>query len=334
MGRRRTRDKHLPQRVYLDHGTHWFRPKGAKPVNLGRDFGEALAKYAAIVGANWSGRTLGDVIDRYRIEVLPQKRSEKTRENEGAALTRLKAWGGHMHPDAITQQQLYQYIDRRTKVVDKKTGATAPAPEAARHEIVLLGHVFKKAIRWGVATQNPVRGMERHERKGQRPPVPWAELQAVRAIVAERMRLAIDLAVCMGPRRGNLLSLTRENCTDAGIEFLNTKGQRLQLIEWSDELRAIVAALKALKPQVGPGQYLLRTREGKRYSDDGFSANWQRLMAKHVAAGGQRFTFHDLRSVAADQGTLEEARDRLGHASSETTRRFYRRGVQRAKPRS
>jgi integrase len=148
------------------------------------------------------------------------------------------------------------------------------------------------------------------------------------------MRLAIDLAVCMGPRRGNLLSLTRENCTDAGIEFLNTKGQRLQLIEWSDELRAIVAALKSLKPQVGPGQYLLRTREGKRYSDDGFSANWQRLMAKHVAAGGQRFTFHDLRSVAADQGTLEEARDRLGHASSETTRRFYRRGVQRAKPRS
>lgn len=334
MGRKRTRDKHLPQRVYLDSGTHWFRPKGGKPVNLGRDFSEAMVKYAALIGGNWSGRTLGDAIDRYRIEVLPQKRSEKTRENEGAALTRLKEWAGHMLPDSVTQQMLYQYIDRRRKVVNRTTGETAPAPEAARHEIGLLGHVFKKAIRWGVATHNPVRGLDKSERKEQRPPVPYRQLQAVRELATERMRLAIDLAVCMGPRRGNLLTLTRENLTDDGIEFLNTKGQRLQLIEWSDDLRAIVAQLKALKPQLGAGQFLLRSRNGTRYTDDGFSANWQRLMRKHVKAGGQRFTFHDLRSVAADSGTLEEARDRLGHASSDTTRRFYRRGVQRAKPRT
>jgi integrase len=334
MGRRRKHDRHLPQRVYLKCGTYWFRPKGAKPCNLGRELGPALAKYGELIHGNWSGRTLGDVIDRYRIDVLPLKSSEKTRENEGAALTRLKAWGGHMLPDNVTQQQLYQYIDRRRKVVDKKTGQTAPAPEAARHEIALLGHVFKKAIRWGVASQNPVAGLEKADRKKQRPPVPPEQLQAVRALATERMRLAIDLAVCMGPRRGNLLTLTRDNCTEEGIEFLNTKGQRLQLIEWSDDLRAIVDQLKALKPQVGPGRFLLRTREGKGYTGDGFSANWQRLMAKHVKAGGQRFTFHDLRSVAADEGTLEEARARLGHASSSTTQRFYRRGVERAKPRS
>jgi len=56
-------------------------------------------------------------------------------------------------------------------------------------------------------------------------------------------------------------------------------------------------------------------------------------MARHVAAGGQRFTFHDLRSVAGDEGSLKEARDRLGHASADTTQRYYRRGVQRSKPR-
>jgi integrase len=333
MGRRRTHDRHLPQRVYLKNGTYWFRPKGGKAVNLGRDLGPALAKYGDLIHGNWSGRTLGDVIDRYRIDVLPLKRSEKTRENEGAALDRLKAWAGHMLPDSLTAQMLYRYADQRRKV-DRKTKQLVPAPEAARHEIALLGHVLAKSIRWGVSTTNAVRGLEKADRKGQRPPVPWEQLQAVRALATERMRLAIDLAVCMGPRRGNLLSLTRENLTDEGIVFLNTKGQRLQLIEWSDELRAIVDQLKALKPQVGPGRFLLRTREGTRYSDDGFSANWQRLMRKHVAAGGQRFTFHDLRSVAADEGTLEEARARLGHASAATTQRFYRRGVERAKPRS
>lgn len=328
MGRRRTRDKHLPQRVYLDHGTHWFRPKVGKPVNLGRDFGEALAKYAALIHSNWSGRTLGDVIDRYRIEVLPLKRSPKTRRDEGDWLTRLKDWAGHLHPDSITQQQLYQYADRRRR----KDGR--PAPEAARHEIGLLGHVYKKAIRWGVATVNPVRGLEKSERKEQRPAVPMAEVEKVRALANERMRVAIDLAVCLGPRRGDLLKLRRANLTDAGIVFVQGKTQRPQRIQWSDDLRAIVARAKALKPQV-PGEYLLRTRAGTPYTAAGFSANWQRLMARHVKAGGQHFTFHDLRSVSADGAeTLEEARDRLGHASAETTRRFYRRGVQEGKPRS
>lgn len=332
MGRRRKHDKHLPQRVYLKNGTYWFRPKDARPVNLGRDLGVALARYGEAIHGNWAGRTLGDVIDRYRVDILPLKRSEKTRENEGAALDRLKEWAGHMLPDAITVQMLYRYADQRRKV--DRSGKAVHAPEAARHELGLLGHVYAKAIRWGVASINPVRGMEKAAKKGKRPPVPMAQVEAVRALATDRMRLAIDLAVCMGPRRGNLLSLTRENLTDEGIVFLNTKGQVLQMIEWSADLRGIVEQLKALPPQLGPGQYLLRTREGTGYTGDGFSANWQRLMAKHVEAGGERFRFHDLRSVAAEAGTLEEARARLGHASAQTTQRYYRRGVERAKPRS
>lgn len=328
MGRRRRRDKHLPPRVYLVHGSYWFRPKVGRAVRLGRHLDEALAKYAALVVTGWSGRTLGDVIDRYRIEVLPQKRSPQTRQNESAALKRLKEVFGHMRPDSITQAQLYRYSDQRRRPDGR------PAPEAARHEIGLLGHVFKKAIRWGVASGNPVRGMEKLERKARRAPVLMSEVEAVRSLATPRMRIAIDLAVCMGPRRGDLLQLKRENLTDDGILFTQSKTGRTQLIEWSDELRDLVATAKALPPQV-PGEYLLRTRTGRPYSAAGFSANWQRLMRKHVANGGRRFTFHDLRSVSADAAaTLEEARDRLGHASSATTQRFYRRGIQRGKPRA
>lgn len=327
MGRRRKHDKHLPARVYLVHGSYWFRPKGAKPVNLGRDLGVALAKYGAIVSPNWSGRTVGDVIDRYRAEVLPLKRSEKTRENEGTALGKLRAVFGHMLPDNVTAPHLYGYIDQR------RTPKGKPAPEAARHEIALLGHVYKKAVRWGVATTNPVRGLEKFQKKGKRAPVPMSQVEAVRALATDRMRCAIDLAVIMGPRRGDILKLGPANETDEGILFKQGKTERDSLIEWSDELRAVVARCKALKPQV-PRTHYIRTREGKPYSADGFSANWQRLMAKHVKAGGQRFTFHDLRSVAASEGTLEEARDRLGHATADTTQRFYRRGPQRGKPRA
>lgn len=49
---------------------------------------------------------------------------------------------------------------------------------------------------------------------------------------------------------------------------------------------------------------------GKPYTTRGFSAIWRRLMKKHVAAGGQRFAFHDLHNVSADGAeTTEEARD-------------------------
>jgi integrase len=63
-----------------------------------------------------------------------------------------------------------------------------------------------------------------------------------------------------------------------------------------------------------------------------FSAIWQRLLAKAVQAGVERFTFHDLRAEAAsDKGTIEEAAAPFGHGSSETTKRIYKRNLTRAK---
>jgi integrase len=327
MGRRRTHNRHLPQRVYIDHGTYWFRPKQGKAVKLGRDLPNALAKYAAIIGTKWSGRTLGDIIDRYRLEMLPLKRSAQTREDEGRGLDRLKAVFGHMLPENVTQQACYRYLDQRCTREGKR------APVAARHEVALLGHVFSNAIRWGVASVNPVRGLDFGERTGKRPQVSMDQVAAVRDLAPERIRVAIDLAVSTGQRRGDLLSLKREQLTDEGIAFRQSKTGAGVLIEWSDELRTIVDRAKWLQPQI-PGEYLIRKRNGRPYTPRGFSAIWQRLMAKHVKAGGRRFSFHDLRSVSADgAATAEEAQARLGHASVETTKRHYLRGLTRAKPR-
>jgi integrase len=327
MGRRRTRDRHLPQRVYLDHGTYWFRPKHGKAVNLGRDLSDALARYAAIIGTQWTGRTLGDVIDRYRLEVLPLKRSARTRKDEGKALDRLRAVFGHRLPDHITAQACYRYMDTRRSSEGK------PVPVAARHEVALLGHVFARAIRWGTASTNAVRGMDFGPRSARRAQVPLEQVEALRVLAGERLAVAIDLAVSTGQRRGDLLALKREQLTDAGIVFRQSKTGAGVLIEWSDDLRAIVDRAKRLAPQI-PGEYLIRTRWGTPYTAEGFSAIWQRLMAKHVAAGGQRFSFHDLRSVSADgAATAEEAQARLGHANVQTTRRHYLRGLTKAKPR-
>ena len=80
-------------------------------------------------------------------------------------------------------------------------------PVAARHEIALLGHIFSKAIRWGIASTNPVRGMDFGERSAKRAQVPIEQVEALKAAAGERLGVAIDLAVSTGQRRGDLLTL-------------------------------------------------------------------------------------------------------------------------------
>jgi len=338
MGRRRKRDKHLPARVYLDHGAYFFRPKESKPggerpkaVHLGRELPEALAKYAAIIGTQWSGHTLGDVIDRYRLEVLPTK-AEKTQKDQGPELDRLKKWCGHFLPQNLTKQLCYKYMDNRRDKHGKKV------PVAARHEIALLGHVFEHAIKWGVTgVANPVRDLDYGKRKGKRRQVTLEEVEAVKALCRdERIRLAIDLAVIIGQRRGDLLTVNRSQFTDKGIRVGVSKTQDSGVaaidMEWSEELRDIMERSKRLTPHI-PNDYIIRTKKGKPYTGSGFYSIWQRLMAKHVKNGGKHFTFNDLRSVSADAAaTVEEARDRLGHTSTATTQRWYRRAPTKAKP--
>jgi integrase len=328
MGRKRKLDNHLPRRVYLVHGAYWFRPKDGKSVNLGRDLATALVQYGTLIGGSWAGRTLGDAIDRYRTEVLPLKRSATTRADQAKQLDRLKLAFGTMLPDNVTARHCYAYQDGRRGEDGKRV------PIVARHEIALLRHVFTKAIRWGVATKNPADGLELGPRSPKRAQVTLEQVEAVKKLANDRMRLAIDLAVCTGQRRGDLLALKRDQLSDDGITFKQSKTGARVPIEWSKDLEAIVAMAKAMSPQI-PAEYLLRKRNGRPYTEDGFSAIWQRLMVRHAKAGGVRFSFHDVRSVSADgAATPEEARDRLGHASVETTKRHYLRGVTRAKPRS
>jgi integrase len=326
MGRRRRIDRHLPSRMYLEHGAYYFRAPGKPRTNLGRELGAALVKYASIVGENWSGRTLGDVIDRYRTEILPAKRSAQTRADQAKQLDRLKIGFGHFLPDSVTAQHCYKYADARRSRDGK------PVPIAARHEVSLLGHVFAKAIKWGVATGNPVRGVSL-ERSPKRRQVAMAEVQAVKALANPRMAAAIDLAINIGQRRGDLLTLKHSDIDDEWLHVEQSKGGAKVDLARSEAMMAIVARLKAFTPDI-PNEYLIRKRSGKPYTQDGFSAIWQRLQRKHAKAGGKRFTFHDLRSVSADgAATAEEARDRLGHASVATTKRFYLRGAVKAKPR-
>lgn len=327
MGRRRRHDKHLPQRMYCRRGAYYFdNPKTGKWEPLGKDLGPAIAKYGALIGDQWSGRTLGDVIDRYRTQVLPLKRSVANFATQTLQLDRLKRVFGDMLPDSITAPDCYKYLDGRRNKDGK------PVPAAARAEISLLRHVLSKAIRWGISTTNVVRNLELGEKSRRTRYVTDEEFDQVYALASPRLQIAMDLALLTGQRRGDLMALKHADCGPDGIVFHQGKTGAGVLVEWSEELRAVVERAKKLKPDI-PREYVIRTESGKGYTPKGFGANWTKLMNRAVAKGVLRYTYHDLRAkCASDKERLDEAQALLGHASSATTKSIYKRNLTRARP--
>lgn len=326
MGRRRLHNTHLPRGMTLESGTYYFRGLDRKRVDLGQDLSAALSAWAKLAAPGRRVRTLHDVIERYRLEVLPLKPTESTRVDEARGLAKLDAVFGQVLPDELTAPDCYKYLDERR---DKK-GKLAPV--AARHEIALLGHVLTKGIRWGAGIANVVRTLERMPKVTRKRYVADDEFAACRALANERMALAMDLARNIGQRRGDLLRLKRDHVTPDGIVIRQGKTGAGVLVEVTPALQATLDALKALSPHI-PRDYVLRQGNGQPYTRAGFSSVWQRLMRKYVDAGGVRFTFHDLRAKAAsDMQTIEGAQALLGHSSPETTKRVYKRNLTKARP--
>ena len=320
MGRRRKFDKHLPRRMYLRRGSYYFASPTGRWYPLGKEYALAMAEYGRLTGPHQPCRTLGDVIARYRIDILPHK-AKSTQKDQTRQLTRLCKVFGEMLPDDITVQHVYRYMDERSHF-----------PTAAKHEVSLLGHVFVKAVRWGAATNNPAHGIEKPKSKPRDRYITDEEFLAVRAMATPRLQIAMNLALLTGLRQGDLLALTRDHLTKGGLLVKSQKTGKALLFDYTEELLEVLNTAKKLPPQL-PGYYLIRNRGGKQYTASGFKANWQRLMRKAQKNGIEKFTFHDIRAKSAsDSASLQEASERLGHTSMAITDRVYMRVPHRVKP--
>ncbi len=101
---------------------------------------------------------------------------------------------------------------------------------------------------------NPGREVEKVRLPKRKRYVDDDEFQTVYSLASPTLQVTMDLAVLTGLRRGDLLSLTRDNLTDEGIlitpgKTQNTSGKTL-LIEWSEELRQVIDRAKRLPPEV------------------------------------------------------------------------------------
>lgn len=281
----------------------------------------ALARHVSVKASTPPG-SVAALIERYRNTVLPTK-AARTIRSQGLELTRLSAVFGQMRPEDLQPTDCWTYYTAR--------GGTS----AAHHEVRLLSHVFTWALRWGVARINPARGLGLPTPRARTRYVTDEEFAAFHATVPPMIGRMMDATRMTALREGDLLRLEKRHLAKDGILIQPSKTAhstaRVLLIEWTPELTALIDAALSVPPQARACVFC--RRDGKRMTESGFQSIWQRLMARWVAAGGQRFTFHDLRAKGlSDEETLQGAADRAGHADPRVTERVYRRKPRRVKP--
>ncbi|MCO6440978.1 MAG: hypothetical protein J5I81_07825 [Nitrococcus mobilis] len=345
--KRNTENVGLPKRWTLKHGAYYYRvPPGQehqwddlKWFPLGRTLSAAYKVWAERLEDTVTVRTIGQLLERYALEVVPTK-APKTQTDNAAQMKRIYAVFGHMPIAALRPRHFYQYQDKREAKV------------AGRRELALLSHALTKAVEWGLIDRHPTKGEVRMEGEPARTRYveDW-EVVEVLSLKPRRkkgsvrvIQAYIRLKLLTGMSQGDLLRLKpAEHFKSDGIHIQRHKtrkrSSKTTIYEWTPELREAVKMVREATPKdIAP--HLFCTGEGKSYvSDDGGTGSWktmwQRFMKRALAETKltERFTEHDLRAKAgSDAESLEHARQLLSHVDARVTARVYRRKPERVRP--
>jgi hypothetical protein len=109
---------------------------------LGKSLPEAFRVWAKRMEVSVSVKTVADLLDRYSLEVIPQK-AIRTQESNAFAMVRLKPILGAIPILQLTPQLVREYFDKREHKI------------AARREIEVLSHAYTKAVEWGHIDRHP-----------------------------------------------------------------------------------------------------------------------------------------------------------------------------------
>lgn len=116
---RKAENKGLPARWRFLHGAYYYQVpvgceaqwEGKQLFRLGKTLPEAYKVWAdRLDGATCAAKTIGQLLGRYALEVIPAKRSPKTRTSNRLALPRLKAVFGEMPITSIQPKHVCRYF--------------------------------------------------------------------------------------------------------------------------------------------------------------------------------------------------------------------------------
>jgi integrase len=203
------------------------------------------------------------------------------------------------------------------------------APTHANRALALLSRMFSMAIRWGLRTDNPCRGIERNQENKRQRYLTGPELARLGTALSELpdqgAANAIRLLLLTGARRGELLAARWENIdldvatwTKPGSTTKQKTAHRVPLSQAACQL------LAGMREQAADDAEWVFPAPRKAGPRTDIKEAWEIIRA---AAGIREVRAHDLRhsfaSVLASQGlSLPIIGALLGHATPTTTHRY------------
>lgn len=273
--------------------------------------------------------TMNDLFDLYVKECIPSLQWRSQRDYRSIIIILRRAFG---HKDVT---------EMRPK--DVAEFHNVPTGRVHRNRMVtILSTVFKKAMgRWclDLNLTNPCTVIEKWKTHPRKRYVTDDEFNRFRATTREQVQIAMDLALLIGQRQGDII----------GMKWSQVKSENLPRDQWHIEIDqgktgkklailispAVEAVLDRawLTPPRFGREYVIRTKWGRRYSEDGFRALWQRYMRAWEKSGKERFHYHDLRAKCiSDNPVFNNAFLLAGHIDSKMTRGVYDRNRRVVQP--
>jgi integrase len=310
MGRKRQSRLDLPERVYFHHGAYYFVNAANKWIKLDVDYLKAMARWAEIIQLPERAETVGDLLDRYVREVLPNK-AERTQKDNLGEIRYLRSFFGAMGIDAVAPSHIASYRDSRT------------AKTRGNREVALLSHAFSKGCEWGLSQTNPCREVKRNKEVARDRYVTDEELEKFKELCAPWLKTYLGIKALIALRQQDMFALKWSDVTEqhllvAPIKNRTTTRKKLA-IQLTPELSLLLSSLSKR------GSFLFMTREEKPYTTSAFGSIWRRLMTKFQSSGHERFREHDIRGkVATDMQDPVAAQQLLGHSSIKMTEAYIK----------
>lgn len=338
----------LPRRWRLKNGAYRYQvPKGERDrwdgkaeFTLGKTLPDAYKVWAERIGPLPESEMVGELLDRYVLEVTPKKKPATQRTDRRIAPILKKRFAQFTvkpGPQGVKPHHIYEYVSKR--------GALT----RGHREMAMLSHAFSFAVQLGLIDKHPFKGEVRFEKELQPKGVRtryvenWEIAEAL-SLVPYRKRgsvlmcqayLRLKLADT-GLRETDMLRLKVSDATAEGFYVRPSKTEnttnRGQLFKWTPERRFAWDLAIAARPALSP--YVFCNGAGESYFDEergtaeGFSSIWQRFIDRVLVETKvtERFAERDIRAkVSSDFETIERAQKVMGHADPKITKKHYRR---------
>lgn len=311
---------------------------GKKEFKLGENLQLAYSVWSKRMGdAPKSSRTIGDLLQRYYVEVSSQK-APQTLAGDTRHYKSLLTVFNDVRIEDITPQDIYKYIDKRKAKI------------AARREKAMLSHAYTKAVEWGYIARHPFRDEVRLESEKPRTRYienwEFEEIQAMKPLrkkgdPLQVFQAYIELKYLCGLRQGDMLRLPGYHGKVGDFLRIKTQKTGKQIdLEVTQALHDALTRCMSIRPRdIAP--YLFCNRAGKPYfsakdgTASGWQSNWHRFMKRVLAETKitERFTEHDIRAkTGSDSASKQQAQALLTHENIATTERAYRRKVEKVVP--